>query len=108
MHLCIGPTEGLGKGSHGGKTPPELAQKRRCSRAAFFTITSEGSGSPSSWGVRLWNGEGLQMITCFLPSPHLNDELKPQRQPDWSRLDLWLALRRRYLGERAEDQVHPQ
>jgi hypothetical protein len=108
MHLCIGPTEGLGKGSHGGKTPPALAQKRRCSRAAFFTITSAGSCTPGSWGVRLWNGEGLQMITFFLPSPHLNDELKPQRQPDWSRLDLWFALRRRYLGERAEDQVRPQ
>jgi hypothetical protein len=105
MHLCIGATEGLGKGSHGGKTPPELAQKRLCSRAAFFRTMAQGSCTPGSWGIRLWNGEGLQMITFFLPSPFLNDELKPQREPDWSRLGLWNELRRRYLGEAAEDQA---
>ena len=105
FHICIGPTEGLGKGDHGGKTPPALAKKRQCGRAAFFRTLAAGSCTPGSWGIRMWNGDGEQMLSFFLPSPYLDDRLKRLREPDWSRLALWHELRQRYLGERPEDQA---
>jgi hypothetical protein len=97
FHLCIGPTRGL----HPHTTPPELSRVRQCSRAAFFRTLSDGC-TPGSWGLRLWNGAGEQMLSVFLPSPYLDDRLKPVRTPDWSRLGLWNDLRARYLGERVE------
>lgn len=103
FHLCIGATEGLHKER---KTPPELSRQRLCSRAAFFRTLSPGSCTPGSWGVRLWNGDGQQMLSVFLPSPFLDDRLKPQREPDWSRLALWHELRQRYLGESADEHSH--
>ena len=46
----------------------------------------------------MWNGDGDQMCSFFLPNPFLDDEQKRQK-PDWSRLALWNELRARYLGE---------
>ena len=34
----------------------------------------------------------------MLPNPFLTDEQRIMREPDWSRLDLWDRLRRKYLG----------
>lgn len=102
FHLCIGATGGLG--THA--TPAALAAQRLCSRAAFTRSLSAGACTPGSWGVRLWNGSGEQMLSIFLPSPFLDDRLKPQREPDWSRLALWNELRARYLGE-TEPQALP-
>lgn len=92
FHLCIGPTEG----SRTHPTPPELATHRRTARAELYRQL-QGDGSANSWGLRLFNGRGEQQLTVFLPSPFLSDDMKPLPRPDWSRLAMWNALRKRYL-----------
>ncbi len=90
FHLCIG--------EHKGATP-EAARERRCSRVAFFTTKGVGCTS-QSWGLRLWNGAGEQMITVFFPNPHLDENLKRVKEPDWEKLDLWKTFRSKYAGVR--------
>jgi hypothetical protein len=98
FHLCIGPH----RGTESRPTPPALAAWRRCRRAAFYRDL-DAAGRCGSWGLRLWNGRGEQMITVFFPNPWLD----PERQryvetPDWSRLDMWMGLRDRHAGVPAE------
>ncbi|MCG8421876.1 MAG: hypothetical protein MJE77_28480 [Proteobacteria bacterium] len=102
FHLCIGSHQGLQT-----ETSSELARHRQCARAAFYRRFSADGCVPGSWGILLWNGAEEQMITLYLPSPFLDDRLKPMREPDWSRLALWNQLRARYLGE-TEPQPIPE
>jgi len=98
FHLCIGPH----RGTESRPTPPELAGWRRCARAAFFR-DSDRAGRHGSWGFRMWNGRGEQMITVFFPNPWLDaDRSRFVSTPDWSRLDLWMRMRQRYAGVPAE------
>ena len=100
FHLCVGTH----KGTRARPTPPELAAWRRCARAAFYR-DSDISGRHSSWGLRLWNGRGEQMITVFFPNPWLNAEgTKRMKEPDWTRRSLWLDLRARFAGIPAESE----
>jgi hypothetical protein len=64
-------------------------------RAAFFR-TEGGSCAPGSWGLRLWNGRGEQMVSVFFPNPHFDDEWKRLREPRWEKTALWEDLRARY------------
>ncbi|MCS6953727.1 MAG: hypothetical protein RMK57_11820 [Bryobacterales bacterium] len=91
FHLCTGP--------HQGNRSEELRQKRPVHRAAFFETRGGGCGGGRSWGLRFWNGFGEQMLTIFLPNPHLDDQMRPVREPDWSRLRLYYQLRHAWLGE---------
>jgi hypothetical protein len=101
FHLCLEETRGLGR----NKTPAVWAEQRPCRRAVFYrTLRSDGC-TPGSWGIRMWNGSGEQMLTVFLPSPFLSPEMKRLRTPDWSRLELWNDLRARYLGERVPQPI---
>lgn len=94
FHLCIGPH----KGSPDRPTPPELERWRRCGRAAFYR-DFDRAGTCGSWGFRMWNGRGEQMLTVFFPNPWLDPERQRYLEtPDWSRLDLWMRLRERYAG----------
>ena len=93
FHLCIE--------EHKHAATPELARHRQASRAAFFRDTREKGAVKGSWGLRLWNGLGEQMITIFFPNPYLTDEQKICQEPDWSRLALWEQLRETY-GHTAE------
>jgi hypothetical protein len=87
FHLCLGDNKGAAN--------PELARRRRVGRAAFFHDIREGKGCvPGSWGLRLWNGNGEQMITIFFPNPYLDTEQR-QQEPDWSKLELWNQLRQK-------------
>jgi hypothetical protein len=90
FHLCVG--------DHRGADTPEQAVVRRVARAAFF-YSDGGSCVPGSWGLRLWNGLGEQMITVFFPNPWLDDEQGRTREPRWEKLALWESLRRRYAGD---------
>lgn len=90
FHLCIG--------EHKDAPTPELAHQRRVSRAAFFRDMRERGQVKGSWGLRLWNGLGEQMITIFLPNPYLTEERKIRKKPDWTRLTLWEQLRREYTA----------
>lgn len=88
FHLCVN--------DHGGAAQPAQARVRRVARAAFFR-SDGGFCVPGSWGVRLWNGRGEQMITVFFPNPWLGDDGERVREPRWERTALWDALKRRYV-----------
>jgi hypothetical protein len=93
FHICIGEN----KGSKSHPTDPVLKQHRRTSRAELYRQLSE-SGTPNSWGLRLYNGKDEQQLTIFLPNPFLTPEMQIAKEPDWSRLALWDRLRGRWLG----------
>ena len=93
FHLCVD--------DHAAHGNAALAAVRRVRRAAFFR-TDGGSCVPTSWGVRLWNGRGEQMITIFFPSPFYDHETDARRrEPDWSRTALWEAMRARWSSTSA-------
>jgi hypothetical protein len=88
LHLCIGERHVI---------PHELARLRRTSRVELHRrLTLEDR--PTSWGLRLLNGAGIQQISFMLPSPFLSDDQQIVQEPDWSRLVLWDRLRQKYLG----------
>ncbi len=86
FHLCIGEHTASG---------PELGRIRRCARAEMYRILYDGK--PGSWGVRLFNGEGTQLMTVLLPHPWLSDTQQPLAEPQWDRLEAWDTLRAGYL-----------
>lgn len=92
FHICIGEH----KGSKKYPIDPELAVHRRTSRAELYRRLN-GTCVPQSWGLRLFNGENEQQMTIFLPNPFLTNEMKVTRHPDWSKLELWDHLRKKYL-----------
>ena len=91
FHLCID--------EHKDAPTPELAQQRQAARAAFFHDSREQGHVRGSWGLRLWNGLDEQMITLFFPNPYLSNDMKIQKDPDWSRLALWERMRQKYGQE---------
>jgi hypothetical protein len=94
FHLCIGEHKGMPK----HPVAEGLAHHRRTSRAELYRRVSQ-TGSPVSWGLRLFNGKGEQQITILLPNPFLDHETgKVLKTPEWSHLDLWDHLRAQWLG----------
>jgi len=94
FHICIGEH----KGSRDNPVSPALARHRRTGRAELYRRLT-GTGTPVSWGLRLFNGKGEQQITVLLPNPFLHPETdKILKVPDWSRLSLWDKLRARWCG----------
>ena len=88
FHLCLD--------DHRAGGDAELARVRRVTRAAFFR-TDGGTCVPTSWGLRLWNGRGEQMITVFFPSPFYDAATDTRRrEPEWSRTALWEGFRARW------------
>ena len=85
-HLCIGEHRAGG---------PELGRIRKCTRAELYRRV--GDESPTSWGVRLFNGRDEQMRTVLLPNPFLTNEQPLRDRPDWAQLELWDRLRAKYL-----------
>lgn len=95
IHLCIGENQG-NRAKHENKK--ELQHVRQVAKGAFIHQTN-GTCTPESWSLRLWNGNEEQMINIIFPSPYLNEEMQPQRKnPDWKKLELWKEIRRKYLG----------
>lgn len=93
FHLCIGDQ----RGAPGDPIDPALARHRRTARAELYRRLREGD-RPSSWGLRLFNGQDEQQLTVFLPNPYLSSDQQLLKEPAWSQLDLWERLRRDYLG----------
>jgi hypothetical protein len=90
FHLCVN--------DHRGTPSSEQARIRRVARAAFFR-TEGDSCAPSTWGLRLWNGRGEQMITILFPNAHFDEEWRRLAEPRWEKTALWQELRRRYAGD---------
>ncbi|MFI6908320.1 hypothetical protein ACIBKY_44160 [Nonomuraea sp. NPDC050394] len=88
FHLCIG------EHTAGG---PELGAIRRCARAEMYRRVGD-DGSPTSWGVRLFNGRDEQLMTVLLPNPFLTDRQQILDPPDFSRLAAWDELRATYFS----------
>src|SRR5919109_2419772 len=85
FHLYVGETESTAQPPRN----PELVRQRRVSRAAFFQDIREGEGClPGSWGFRMWNGLGEQMITIYFPNPYY-DKTGMLKEPQMDRLQLW-------------------
>jgi len=90
FHLCVNDQRGA--------RTDELARIRRVARAAFFR-TEGASCVGTTWGLRLWNGRGEQMITILFPNPHFDEDWRRLPEPDWEKTALWQELRRRYAGD---------
>jgi hypothetical protein len=88
FHLCIGEHKDSG---------PELGRIRRCARAELYRRIGK-DGSPTSWGVRLFNGRDDQLMTLMLPSPFLTNVQQLRDEPAFSQLELWDRLRAKFLG----------
>jgi hypothetical protein len=97
FHLCIGPH----RGTTANPCPEELARHRQVGQAMLFRSRNK-SCVPASWGLRLFNGAGEQMITVFFPNPYLDENGHRLREPDWSRLHVWDQVRREFLGLQAD------
>ena len=91
VHLCIGEQKGL----PGHPVDPALAKRRRCAQIELQRQWIEGA--PRTWMMRMFNGDGDQMLTILLPNPFLSDDQRLLAEPDWSRLSLWDQLRGHYL-----------
>ena len=90
FHLCVNDHR---------EAAPALAAVRRVGRAAFFRMHGLAPGhAPVTWGLRLWNGRGEQMVTVLFPSAYYSDEMALLPAPDWTRLALWDELRARYAA----------
>ena len=90
FHLCVEDHKARGNAA--------LAAARRVARAAFFR-TDGGTCVPTSWGLRLWNGRGEQMITVLFPSPFYDHVTETRHHPpEWSRTALWNDFRARYAS----------
>lgn len=95
LHLCVGHNR-ANRASKEHKA--KLQEIRQVKKGAFIHQTN-GTCTPESWSLRLWNGNDEQMINIIFPNPYLTEDLKPQRKnPDWSKLDMWKELRKKYLG----------
>jgi len=91
IHLCIGEQKGM----PGHPVDPALARRRRCAHVELHRQWIEGA--PRTWMLRLFNGDGDQMMTVLLSNPFLSDDQQLLDEPDWSRLALWDDLRERFL-----------
>jgi hypothetical protein len=93
FHLCVN--------DHAGAPSEELRQVRRVGRAAFYRRL-DAAGTPTSWGLRLWNGRGEQMVSVLFPNPHYDEAASFARldPPRWEKTELWDDMRRRYGASR--------
>jgi len=87
FHLCVN--------DHAGAPTPERAMRRRVARASFYRESGHAC-VPTSWGLRLWNGHGEQMVTILFPNPYFDVEGGMLPEPRWERVQLWEELRSRY------------
>ncbi len=88
FHLCIGEHTASG---------PELGRIRRTSAARLYRRIGD-DGTPTSWAVQFFNGEGTQLMTVLLPNPFLTDSQDILREPEFDRLAAWDDLRATFLG----------
>jgi len=86
FHLTIGGAEG------------ENALDRVKTVAFYQWRAARDSIKGRSHGVRMWNGRGEQLITCFFPHVLLGDAPNVVGPVNWENLRSFYAFRSRYLG----------
>jgi hypothetical protein len=92
FHLHIGVPEGAWINQRFGAGATAERSPERCSSAKH----ARGKGClPGSWGFRMWNGIGEQMITIYFPNPYY-DKQGMLKEPQLDRLRLWEGLRDQY------------
>ncbi len=94
FHLTIGgPDQGA-------------AARDRVRKVAFYQWRAEReSVKGRSNGVRMWNGHGEQLITCFFPHVLLGDKPNTVGPLDWDNLRSFYEFRTRYLGAPMPDDL---
>lgn len=93
FHLCVGPSYG----SPTKANPPEEIARRRPKRAEFYR-SLDSEGFPTSWGFRMFNGDGEQQINILFPNPFIGPDDKIADAPDFTRLTVWRDIAHRYAG----------
>jgi len=91
FHLCVN--------DHTGAPTPERAALRRVARTEFYREHGDAC-VPMSWGLRLWNGHGEQMLTVLFPNPYFDADGGMLPAPRWERVEVWEDMRRRYAEDR--------
>jgi hypothetical protein len=95
IHLCVGKN----RGNKASKENKQVLQEMRQVKRGAFVHQTNGTCTPESWSLRFWNGNDEQMVNIIFPNPYLTSELLPQRKnPDWSKLEMWKDMRKKYLG----------
>lgn len=98
FHLCIG-----GGAESGGDTVRERRMRELRPGSACIYRALDASGAPNSWGFEMRNAAGVSMLSIYFPNPFVLSGDRLSTQPDWSRLEVWRDIARRYLGREAED-----
>ena len=99
FHLCIGENKGSSK-----NPTSETLKKHRCTARAEFFRGLNTEDQPVNWGLQLFNGEGEQQISVFMPSPFISDDGQILKKPEWSRLATWEGLTKKYLNRDPDPQ----
>lgn len=95
LHLCIGKH----RGNRAKKEDKETLQQQRQATRGAFIHTTNGTCTPESWSLRLWNGKDVQMVNIIFPNPYLTEDLHRQKEADWSKLELWNNTKEKLLSE---------
>lgn len=98
FHLCIGTDAPAA----GGDTQREarMRQLRPASAAIFRSL--DARGTPNSWGFEIRNADDLRVLSIYFPNPFVLSGDQLASEPDWSRLDVWRDISKRYLGRGPE------
>lgn len=75
---------------------PSAVSADQCRHAELYRTWA--GDAPHAWGVRLYAGDDEPVVDIALPSPFRDASGRPSSTPDWGRLAMWDALRRRFLG----------
>lgn len=97
FHLCIGEN----KGSERFPIAVGRRAHRRPSKAQIFRGFGN-DGKPVTWGFEMWNGKDEPMISIFFPNPFINEDDSLADEPDWTRLNAWRAVAKKWLGREPE------
>lgn len=98
FHLCIGTdTPATEKDS---EFEARMRQLRPASVSIYRSLDSRGA--PNSWGFQIHNSNEQCVLTIYFPNPFVLSGDRLASEPDWSRLDVWRDISKRYLGREPE------
>jgi hypothetical protein len=98
FHLCIGTDSPATEGD------PEREARMRQLRptSAMIYRSLDSRGAPNSGGFQIHNGNKQCLLSIYFPNPFVLSDDQLADEPDWSRLDVWRDISKRYLGREPE------